>query len=98
MKSLDGINLVEFDSNLGAAYAAMLLAENGAHAIKVEPIGGSRDRGTPHFHVLNRSKQALELDLDDPASHARVADLLRWADIVLTGFTPARLRQLNLDP
>ena len=97
-KSLDGINLVEFDSNLGAAYAAMLLAENGAHAIKIEPIGGSPNRGTPHFHVLNRSKRMLELDLDDPASNARVADLIRWADIVVTGFTPARLQQLNLDP
>jgi crotonobetainyl-CoA:carnitine CoA-transferase CaiB-like acyl-CoA transferase len=98
MKSLDGINLVEFDSNLGAAYAAMLLAENGAHAIKVEPVGGSRDRGTPHFHVLNRSKHALEFDLDNRASQPRVAELIRWADIVVTGFTPARLRQLNLDP
>ena len=97
-KSLDGINLVEFDSNLGAAYAAMLLAENGAHAIKVEPRGGSPNRGTPHFHVLNRSKRALELDLDDRASNARVAELIRWADIVVTGFTPARLQQLNLYP
>jgi len=96
-KSLDGINIVEFDSNLGAAYAAMLLAENGARAIKVEPVGGSRQRGTPHFHVLNRSKHALQLDLDDRASRARVEDLLRWADIVVTGLTPDRLKQLNLD-
>jgi crotonobetainyl-CoA:carnitine CoA-transferase CaiB-like acyl-CoA transferase len=96
-KALDGINLVEFDSNLGAAYAAMLLAENGARAIKVEPPGGSRDRGTPHFHVLNRSKRALELDLDDRASQNRVKELIRWADIVVTGFTAARLEQLNLD-
>jgi crotonobetainyl-CoA:carnitine CoA-transferase CaiB-like acyl-CoA transferase len=97
-KALDGINLVEFDSNLGTAYAAMLLAENGARAIKVEPRGGSRERGTPHFHVLNRSKQALELDLDDRASQARIAELIRWADIVVTGFKPARLKQLNLNP
>jgi crotonobetainyl-CoA:carnitine CoA-transferase CaiB-like acyl-CoA transferase len=96
-KSLDGINIVEFDSNLGVAYAAMLLAENGARAIKVEPVGGSRERGTPHFHVLNRSKRALELDLDNRASHARVAELIRWADIVVTGFTPSRLKQLSLD-
>ncbi len=96
-KSLDGINIVEFDSNLGAAYATMLLAENGARAIKVEPIGGSRERGTPHFHVLNRSKRGLQLDLDDRASQARVGDLVRWADIVVTGFTPARLHALNLD-
>jgi len=97
-KALDGINIVEFDSNLGAAYAAMLLAENGARAIKIEPPGGSRERGTPHFQVLNRSKRALELDLDDHASQARLADLIRWADIVITGFTPARLKQLKLDP
>jgi crotonobetainyl-CoA:carnitine CoA-transferase CaiB-like acyl-CoA transferase len=97
-KALDGINIVEFDSNLGATYATMLLAENGARAIKVEPVGGSRDRATSHFHVLNRSKRTLELDLDNSASQARVADLVRWADIVVTGFTPARLRQLNLDP
>ena len=96
-KALDGINLVEFDSNLGAAYAAMLLAENGARAIKVEPPGGSRGRGTPHFHVLNRSKRALELNLDDRASQNRVKELIRWADIVVTGFTAARLEQLNLD-
>ena len=96
-KALDGINLVEFDSNLGAAYAAMLLAENGARAIKVEPPGGSRGRGTPHFHVLNRSKRALELDLDDRASQSRVEELIRWADIVVTGFTAARLEQLDLD-
>jgi len=96
-KALDGINIVEFDSNLGAAYAAMLLAENGARTIKVEPPGGSRERGTPHFHVLNRSKRVLELDLDARAS-AQVAELIRWADIVVTGFTPARLKQLKLDP
>ena len=96
-KSLDGINIVEFDSNMGAAYATMLLAENGARAIKVEPIGGSRERGTPHFHVLNRSKRALELDIEDRASQARIAELIRWADIVVTGFTPARLKQLKLD-
>ena len=33
-KALDGINLVEFDSNLGASYAAMLLAEQGARAVR----------------------------------------------------------------
>jgi crotonobetainyl-CoA:carnitine CoA-transferase CaiB-like acyl-CoA transferase len=96
-KSLDGINIVEFASHLGAAYATMLLAENGARAIKVEPPGGSRERGTPHFHVLNRSKRALELDLDDRPSQPRIAELVRWADIVVTGFTPARLKRLSLD-
>jgi crotonobetainyl-CoA:carnitine CoA-transferase CaiB-like acyl-CoA transferase len=96
-KALDGINVVEFESHLGAAYAAMLLAEQGACAIKVEPRGGSRIRGTPHFHVLNRSKRVIEIDLDASASETRVGELLRWADVVITGFTPERLAELGLD-
>src|SRR5216683_5068683 len=96
-KALDGINVVEFESHLGAAYAAMLLAEQGARAIKVEPRGGSGLRGTPHFHVLNRSKHMLELDLDTSAATDQVAELLRWADVVITGFTPQRLADLHLD-
>src|SRR5579863_1934123 len=75
----------------------MLLAENGARAIKVELPGGSSTRGTPHFHVLNRSKHVLELDLDASASNTRVAELLRWADVVITGFTPERLSETHLD-
>jgi crotonobetainyl-CoA:carnitine CoA-transferase CaiB-like acyl-CoA transferase len=96
-KALDGINVVEFESHLGAAYAAMLLAEQGARAIKVEPRGGSPLRGAPHFHVLNRSKRVLEFDLEASAAAVQVAELLRWADVVITGFTPKRLEDLHLD-
>ena len=60
--ALTGINVLEFHSNLGAAYAAMLLAEQGADAIVVEPPGGAPERGTPHFQVLNRSKRSVSLD------------------------------------
>lgn len=94
-KALDGINLVEFDSNLGAAYAAMLLAEQGARAVKVESPGGARERGTAHFHALNRSKRALFFNLQ--AERARVERLLRWADVAVFGWTGARMRELELD-
>ena len=96
-KALNGINVVEFESHLGAAYAAMLLAEQGARAIKIEPRGGSRIRGTPHFHVLNRSKRAIEIDVDASGSAARVTEILRWADVAITGFTRAQLAELGLD-
>jgi crotonobetainyl-CoA:carnitine CoA-transferase CaiB-like acyl-CoA transferase len=94
-KALDGINLVEFSSNLGAAYAAMLLAEQGARAILAEPPGGARERGTAHFHALNRSKRALFFDVQ--AQRARVERLLRWADVAVFGWTGAGMRELGLD-
>ncbi|HVB82063.1 MAG TPA: CoA transferase [Candidatus Binataceae bacterium] len=96
-KALDGVNLIEFDSNLGAACAAMLLAEQGARAIRVEPPGGARTRGTAHFHALNRSKRALFLDVRSAGERARVERLLRWADVAVCGWTGARMRELELD-
>ena len=96
MSALEGVKVVEFGSNLGAEYAAWILAEQGARTIKVEPQDGSARRGSAHFHVLNRSKQSLFFDLH--AAPERAAALLRWADVLITGFTPANLGRLKLDP
>ncbi|MFZ0657723.1 MAG: CoA transferase, partial [Candidatus Binataceae bacterium] len=96
MKALDGVNVLELASNLGAEYAAWILAEQGARTIKVEPPGGAAHRGSPRFHLLNRSKCALFFDAAAPAGKPRVAELLRWADIVVTGATPERLAALGL--
>jgi crotonobetainyl-CoA:carnitine CoA-transferase CaiB-like acyl-CoA transferase len=96
-KALEGINVIEFSSHLGAAYAAMLLAEHGARAIRVEPPGGAPDRGTPHYHVLNRGKRAIALDLDSVEGRGRAETLVCRADVVIAGFTPTRIRKLGLD-
>lgn len=95
--ALEGTRVVEFGANLGAAYAAMLLVEHGARAIRVEPPDGTRERGTPHYHVLNRSKRRLTLEVGTHAARPQVDAMLRWADVVITGFTPARLVALGLD-
>ena len=96
-KALDGINLVEFDSNLGAAYAAMLLAEQGARTIRVEAPGGARERKQGHFHALNRSKRALFFDFQSAGERSGMERLVRWADIAVFGWTGARMRELRLD-
>ncbi len=96
-KALDGVVVVEFSSNMAAAYAAMLLAEQGAKVVKVEPPGGEAARGTAHFHALNRSKRSVFFDLATPAGKADAAQLIARADVVIAGWTPARARQLGLD-
>ncbi len=96
-KALDGVTVVEFAGHMGSAYAAMLMAEQGARTIRIEPRGGDPGRGTPHFHVLNRSKQAVFLDLDSSADRTDAHELIRIADVVVSGFTPARQRAAGLD-
>ncbi len=96
-KALNGINVLEFHSNLGAAYAAMLLAEQGADTIKVEPPGGAPERGTPHFHVLNRSKRSVSIDFGTSDGKSALTELVKNSDIVINGFTPARRKSFGLD-
>jgi len=99
MKALDNVRLAEFSSHPGVAYAAMLLAEQGATAIKVEPPAGAPGRGSPQFHVLNRSKRSVFIDIGDgsPTVREQVRGLIRWADIVIVGYTPRRAIALGLD-
>ena len=94
--ALSGINVLQFHSNLGAAYAAMLLGEQGADVIMVEPPGAS-ERGTPHFHALNRSKRSVAIDLSSNEGKWSLAALIKSADVVITGTTPMRLRAMGLD-
>ena len=96
-KALDGVTVIEFASHLGAAYAGMVMAEQGARTIRVEPPGGDPSRGTPHFHALNRSKQPVYLDLESTDGLDRARDLLVLADVVISGFIPSRQRALGLD-
>ncbi|MGA2411691.1 MAG: CoA transferase, partial [Candidatus Binataceae bacterium] len=96
-KALDGISIVEFSSNMAAAYAAMLLAEQGAEVIRLEVPAASPQRGTPHYHILNRSKRIAALDLERPSDRARADALIQAADITVTGFTPDELAGRGLD-
>jgi crotonobetainyl-CoA:carnitine CoA-transferase CaiB-like acyl-CoA transferase len=95
-KALDGITVVEFASHLACAYASMLLAEHGARAIRIEPPGGDPLRGGPHFAVLNRSKRCVMLALESGPGRARTTELLKLADVVINGFTPGQLENLDL--
>ncbi len=95
--ALDRTNILEIDGNLASAHAAMLLAEQGANVLRVELPAGCAWRSTPHYHVLNRSKESIALDFGRADNRERLTELVRAADIVITGFGPARLRALALD-
>jgi crotonobetainyl-CoA:carnitine CoA-transferase CaiB-like acyl-CoA transferase len=95
--AFDGIRVIDFTQGRAGPYAGMLLAEQGADVIKVEPPAGDRARGTPAFHVLNRSKRGIVLDLTRREGRARARDLAAAADVLLVDQLPEHAKRQGID-
>ncbi len=95
--ALEGLRVLELGSGMAAAVAGMVLAENGAEVVKVEPPGGDPDRGRPGFAVWHRAKKSVVLDLADPGDRHRFMDLARGADGVVEAFRPSVAEKLGVD-
>ena len=86
--ALDGIQVIDLTQGIAGPYTGMLLAEQGAQVIKVEPPQGDTTRGTPGFHIWNRSKHSVVADPATPDGLAFIQQLAATADIVLSDFQP----------
>ncbi len=100
-----GLEVVEFGQFIAVPYCGQLLADGGAHVIKVEPLEGDPVRrlaplapGESRLFVCrNRGKHSLPLDLKHPSA-ARIIDaLVARADLVLTNLRPGLAVELGLD-
>ncbi len=102
---LAGVHVVELAAYMAGPFATMMLADLGATVTKVESPKGDpyrRFRGpktamSPQFANINRNKVSVVADLKDEAGLARVLELLRNADVMLTNLRPATARRLGLD-
>ena len=100
-----GIEVVEFGQFIAVPMCAQLLADGGAHVIKVESLDGDPTRHlaplapgeTRHFMSRNRGKHSLPLDLKHPAARAVMDRLLARADVCLTNLRPGLTAELGLD-
>jgi crotonobetainyl-CoA:carnitine CoA-transferase CaiB-like acyl-CoA transferase len=100
-----GIEVVEFGQFIAVPFCAQLLAEGGAHVIKIEAPEGDPVRQlapltrgeTRHFISRNRGKRTLPLDLRHAGAKAVIERLLARADVVLTNFRPGLAAELGLD-
>ena len=72
---LDGYRVVELTSTVSGPFAGMMMADQGADVIKVEPpligdlarvMGSSRDGMAAMFSVINRNKRCIVLDFKEP--------------------------------
>ncbi len=97
---LKGIRVVEM-SNIGPApFCCMLLADLGAEVVSVQRLS-SADLGFEidrRFDFLNRSKQAIAVDLKSPDGVEVVKELVGQADILVEGFRPGVMERLGLGP
>lgn len=88
MKPLTGLTILEFSTMITASFAAMMMAEQGARVIKVEPLEGGdpvRYLGTGKggisalFANCNRGKQSVRIDLKDTRGQALIREMITSA-------------------
>jgi crotonobetainyl-CoA:carnitine CoA-transferase CaiB-like acyl-CoA transferase len=104
-RPFDGVTVVELGQFVSVPYAAQMLADGGAHVVKVEPPEGEPSRHVAplgagesrHFIMRNRGKHSLPLDLKHPDAPAILGALLARADVVLTNMRPGLAVDLGLD-
>ncbi len=105
MKPLTGVTILEFSTMITASFAAMMMAEQGASVIKVEPIemgdpmryiGASKAGMSALFANCNRGKQSIRLNLKDAAGQDLIKRLIPEVDIVIHNFRPGVMDKLNL--
>ncbi|MCA4723987.1 CaiB/BaiF CoA transferase family protein [Mycolicibacterium fortuitum] len=104
-----GLKVVEIASFIAAPAAATMLADLGADVIKVEPPGaGDPQRylsslppspvaaGNYSWHLANRNKRGMALDLKSEGGTGILKRLVEWADVVITNFPHGTREALHL--
>jgi crotonobetainyl-CoA:carnitine CoA-transferase CaiB-like acyl-CoA transferase len=92
----DGLRVVDFSWWMAGPLATMVLADNGAEVIKVEPPNGDPARTLPAFQTWNRGKQSVVLDLKTDAGREAARNLVADADAVVTSFRPGVAERLGI--
>ena len=99
-KPLEGIRVLEFSTMITASFAAMMLADQGAQVVKVEPtdlgdpmryLGSSKGGISALFANCNRGKRSIAVDLKSADGKRIIEELAAETDIVLTNYRHASL-------
>lgn len=105
MGPLEGIKVVDLSAVVSGPLTGALLADQGAEVIKVERPGGDIQRNvgsarngfSGSFHLLNRGKRSITLDLKRPEAVEVVNTISRDADVVIQNFRPGVVNRLGVD-
>ncbi|MEO7814452.1 MAG: CaiB/BaiF CoA-transferase family protein [Sphingomicrobium sp.] len=91
---LSGLTIIELAGLGPGPFAAMMLADHGAHVIRVERAGMI---GVPNDPLL-RNRRSISLDLKRDDHRAVVRRLVVNADGLIEGYRPGVMERLGLGP
>ena len=104
-----GLKVVDLASFIAGPGAATILSDFGAEVVKVEPPGigdpyrlvykmppqpSSSDNYA--WHLDNRNKRGMALDLKSPRAKDVLERLVKWADVLVINFPPPVRKRLKL--
>jgi crotonobetainyl-CoA:carnitine CoA-transferase CaiB-like acyl-CoA transferase len=104
-----GLKVVDLASFIAGPGAAVILSDFGAEVIKVEPPNGDMWRighkippqpqasDAYPWHLANRNKRGMTLDLKAPSAQQVLEKLVKWADVFIVNTPHAARKKLGLE-
>jgi len=105
-----GLKVVDLSSFVAGPGAAVILSDFGADVIKVEPPNGELWRMVNKvqgyvpmakeaypWHLNNRNKRGLALDLKSPDAEKILEHLVKWADVLIVNTPHQARKKLKLE-
>jgi formyl-CoA transferase len=102
------LKVVDFSSVIAAPAAGVILSDFGADVIKIEPPTGDiqrivykvppepRAEDNYPWHLDNRNKRGMILDLKSEQAGEVLERLVKWADVLIVNYPPATRKKLKL--
>src|SRR4051812_14056699 len=104
-----GLRVVVWASFTAGPSAAVILSDFGADVIKVEPPSGDlwrhghqippqpQAKDAYPWHLANRNKRGITLDLKSPSASQVLEKLVKWADVLIANTPHPARKKLKLE-
>jgi len=104
-----GLKVVDMASFIAGPSAAVILSDFGAEVIKVEPPTGDawrrghllppqpRAKDPYPWHLANRNKRGIALDMKSPGAQKVLERLVKWADVLIVNTPHPARKRLKLE-
>lgn len=101
---LSGLRVLDLSQGIAGPYCGLVLRQQGAQVIKVEPpqgdwsrhMGRSLDGKSAIFMACNAGKQGLCIDAATPEGRAQLQDLAWHADVIVQNFRPGVAERMGM--